>query len=255
MTEQKRLPVNFSEQLAQMAAAMASRVQAPSGDTIQVSQQKEFAFPDGTTSPNPFHAVIVDFVSVNTFYKTRFDRNNITPPACFAYGDNPALMVPSNTSPEKQAESCTVCPNNQFGSDGKGKACKNQRLLAVIRVDEQGEGISSESPLWLLRLSPTAIKAFDSYVTKVARTFNVPPIGVVSHIGFDPNSQFPSIRFGQPAPNKDVNECMMRLDEARSRLMVEPDVSTYGQTPVKPAAPTASARSFRGPRGAFVGKV
>lgn len=60
------------------------------------------------------------------------------------------------------------------------KACKNSRLLALLPVDAD-----DETPIMVLKVSPTALKAFDSYVASVARSFQLPPLGVVTEIGFD----------------------------------------------------------------------
>ena len=156
----------IQNQLKAQAAAINEKVAPASGITIQVSQSKEFKFPDGTKG-DEFECVIVDFTSVNFFYEGEYDKDNITPPACFAVGNNPLQLVPSDNSPNKQNDTCKGCPMNEFGSAGKGKACKNQRLLAVLPPDA-----TEDTPIWLLKVSPTAIKAFDSYVRSVASAFS-----------------------------------------------------------------------------------
>jgi hypothetical protein len=216
----KQLPANYDEQLAREAAEIASRIGAPGGDVIQVTQDKMFKFPDGTEDAGPFEAIIVDFVSGNYFYEGRYDPKTITPPACFALGLDPKNLVPSNSSPSKQASDCNACPNNQFGSNGAGKACKNTRVLALLPPDA-----TDDTPLWVLKLSPTALKAFDAYVAKIASSLSAPPIKVISTIGFDPAQDYATIRFGQPKPNPNLGTFFGRREEARKRLLTEPDVS------------------------------
>lgn len=216
----KNLPVNYEAEMAKEAAEIASRIGAPGGDTIQVTQDKLFKFPDGTETPGPFDAVIVDFVSGNFFYEGKFDKKNITPPSCFALGTDPKNMVPSSSSPDRQAVDCNVCPNNLFGSDGAGKACKNTRILALLPPDA-----TEETPLWILKVSPTGLKSFDAYVSKIASAFNSGPVKVISAIGFDPNQEYPTVRLGQPKPNPDVGVFFGRREEARKRLLTEPDVT------------------------------
>jgi hypothetical protein len=250
MGNEKQLPVNYDEQLAKMAAQLQDKLSPIRGVKITVAQNKMFNFPDGTQTPGPFHAVIVNFLSGNFFFKGRFDAQNITPPACFAIGPEPLKLAPSRNAPEPQSPECNSCPNNQFGSEGKGKACKNQRLLAVLVVPEGGE-ITTETPLWTLALSPTALKSFDSYALKVARMYNATPVKVVSHIGFDPNVDFPSIRFGQPRPNEWLPECMSRITEGFELLSAEPDVSQFNKTMT--VAPSRNAAIPRAPvKGAFM---
>lgn len=219
----KQLPVSFEEQFKAMTESIKSRVEAPSGDQIVVSNDKTFTFPDGTLTPGPFHAVILDFSVFNTFYKSRYDPKNPTPPACFAVGQDPTTTDPSPFSPDKQSEHCATCANNQFGSDGaKGKACRNHRMLALVVIqDPENIEITEDTPVWPLKLSPTAIRAFEAYISKLAKSFNCPPIGVVSQIGFDPNVDYASIRFGKPVPNTALKECFGLLEAARERLASE----------------------------------
>lgn len=227
--------VDMRAQMRAEVQEMASRLGAPGGDVIKITQDKYFEFPDGTKHAGPINLVIVDFVSANNFYDGPYDQNNITPPACFAIGLNPTELVPSNNSPVRQADSCAVCPLNQFGTDdrAKGKACKNTRVMAVLPP-----GATADTPLWVLKTSPTAIRNFDAYVKAVANAFELPPVGVVTEISFDPSVTWPSLRFGNPQPNEDMALCHGRRKQAMDRLMVEPDVSGYeAPAPVKKAAP------------------
>ena len=226
--------VDIRARLAKEAADMASRVGAPGGDAIRVTQDKKFEFPDGTKSAGPIQLVIVDFISANSFYEGAYDPDNITSPACFSIGSNPTQMVPSENSPLKQATSCAVCPMNQFGSAGKGKACKNGRVLAVLPP-----GATADSPLWILKVSPSALKAFDAYITSVVRAFQLPPVSVVTEVSFDDSVTYASLRFGNPTPNEDLEICFSRKDEAMARLLTEPDVSQFEAVapPKKASAP------------------
>jgi hypothetical protein len=230
--------VNYDELLAKKAAELASKISKPSGDRIKVTQSKQFRFPDGTTSGGPFEAIIVDFVSTNLFYEGAFNKDDIAPPDCFAIGEQPSLLVPSESSPKKQAQSCSSCPQNQFGSAGRGKACKNSRLVAVLPPD-----FAEDTPMWLLSVSPTALKAFDAYVASVAATFSAPPIKVVTTIGFDPKVDYPSLRFGNPQPNERLGESVARMEEARKRLLTEPDYSALAAQREVVPPPARAGRS------------
>lgn len=222
--------VSIQEQLKAQAAAQASKIAPPSGINIRVTQDKKFQLPDGSKVDGPLDLVIVDFVSRNTFYEGAYDPNNISPPACFAIHPEPKQMAPSDNSPIKQSDDCASCPMNQFGSAGKGKACKNSRVLAVLPPDAD-----ADTPMWLLQVSPTALKGFDGYVGSVARTFQMPPISVVTSVDFNPNETYASLTFGDPRPNENLAVHFARQAEAKELLMTEPDVSGFGQEPAKPA--------------------
>lgn len=214
--------VSIMDALRAQAAAIADKTAPASGNTIRVTQDKQFQLPDGTKTAGPLQLVIVDFTSKNTFYEGKYDPKDITPPACFSIGSNPLKMVPSDNAPLKQAADCSSCPMNQFGSDGDGKACKNTRVLAVLPPDA-----TADTPMWILVASPTATKGFDGFVTSVARIFQMPPVGVVATVGFDESVTYAKLVFSDPQPNPDVETYFARQAEAQAMLAIEPDVSRF----------------------------
>lgn len=227
--------VSIMEALKAQAASVSEKTAPASGNTIRITQDKQFMLPDGTKT-DTLQVVIVDFASKFTFYEGAFDPKNITPPACFALGTNPLKMVPSKNAPLSQATDCQSCPNNQFGSDGNGKACKNSRILAVLPPDAD-----ADTPMWVLNVSPTALKGFDGFVASVSRMFQTPPIGVVTTISFDESVTFAKLVFTDPQPNANIAEHFARQAEARDLLTAEPDVSQY-KSPAKAPARKAVGR-------------
>lgn len=214
--------VSIKEALQAQAAAMGERIQPATGNKIRTTQDKKFILPDGQKTEGPLEVVILDFVTVHNFYEGAYNKDDIQPPGCFAIGTNPKAMVPSKNSPNKQAADCQSCPMNQWGSDGDGKACKNGRLLAVLPPDAD-----EDTPIWLLSVSPTAIKGFDAYVASVARTFQMPPISVVTTVEFDDSVTYAKLQFGNPQPNEGLAAMYARQAEATELLQTEPDVSGY----------------------------
>ena len=225
--------VSVKEAMQAQIANLANRTAPPTGIKIRATQDKNFILPDGTKTPGPLELVIVDFVATNEFYEGAYDKDSIVPPGCFAVGEDPKKMVPSSNAPNKQSTDCQSCPMNQFGSNGKGKACKNGRLLAVLTPDA-----TADTPFALLAPSATALKGFDAYVTGVARTFQTMPVGVVTTVGFDENETYAKMVFSDPRPNPELGVHFVRQSEARELLMAERDVSGYvpiNKTPAKKA--------------------
>lgn len=220
------IPQALREQLAAETQELAKRIQAPGGDLIKLTKDKHFKLPDGTKHPGPLNVVILDFLSVNKFFDRPYKEGEVTPPACFAIGLEPTSLVPSKNSPDKQAPACNKCPNNEFNSKGNGKACSNHRLLAVV-AGVGNDALDPEAPMYLLQVSPTGLKAFDSYVATIRGQFQAPPIAVVTDIYFDPSSEYQSLRFGNPQPNLNLEMHFSRRSRARERLLQEPDVSSY----------------------------
>jgi len=233
---------SISAELQAELEALKSKISAPSGDRIQVTQDKTFKMPNGETAES-ITCVVVDFISGNFYYEGSYVKGENSPPACFALGPRPTELAPSPNSPEAQAESCSSCWANQFGSSGKGKACKNSKLLAVLPPDA-----TEDTPLMIIKVPPTSIKLFDSYVGSVARAFQRPPKGVVTEISFDPHESYPKLTFSavEPASDELFMLAHTRREEAIERLMVEPDVSVVAA----PAAPKRPAPKRPAPRKA-----
>lgn len=210
--------MNFNEDLE----ALRGRLAAPTGDKIKI-EDKQFKLPSGDIL-DYLDVVVVDFVYFNSYYESPYVKGEFVPPNCFALSAEPTGMVPSENSPDCQSQAgCGGCWANQFGSSGKGKACQNRCLLAVLPTDA-----TAETPFAILDLSPTAVKPFASYVASVARGLQRPPYGVVSHIECNPSVKYDVAQFSDPQPIEDAGFIGMvksRREEARQRLMTEPDVS------------------------------
>jgi hypothetical protein len=229
--EQSQLPINYAEELAKEAAEIAKRIATPTGDRIRFNGSRGFTTPDGDEA-EALEIVILDFNSVNLYYDGPYDKDNVAAPACFAIGPEPTTIIADDTSPDKQADSCSVCPMNQFGSAlvGKGKACKNTRLIAVTPAAD----ISEESPIWIASIPPASLKTFDAYVSGLASKHQTIPLGVVSEMFMDTSSDYAAPRFKvvRPCAADELQVLMGLRKEAQPRLAAKPDVSNY-QPPKK----------------------
>lgn len=218
------LPADIRAQLAAQVAGDIERLGSVGGkDTIRVTQDKKFELPNGDLA-DEIEVAIVDFVYRNEYYVGTFNRKEIKPPACFAINPIATDLKPSENAPMSQNEDCATCQQNQYGSSvsGDGKACKNTVYIAVLPLDA-----GPDSAISVIKTSPTAIRHFNTYVTKIARTAKVPVTAVATKIYFDPGSSYASIRFDAVGPNPVYAETASRKEEARHRLMQEPDVSAF----------------------------
>jgi hypothetical protein len=226
------LPINYQEELLREAQEISRRIAAPSGDRIKVDSHG-FTLPDGSTGEE-MNVVVIDFISSNLFYDRPYNKDNPHPPACFAIGREPTTLAPSANSPVRQADACVGCPMNQFGTalTGRGKACKNTRLLAVIPLKSAIEN-QEDAPLFILQVPPTSLKVFDSYVSTLAARFKMSPVGVATKI--TPNKEVdyaaPLFELLRPLNDEEIAYAMSRRGEATTRLTAEPDVSTYEPPP------------------------
>jgi hypothetical protein len=130
-----------------------------------------------------------------TWYDRPYDPSSeeFNPPACFAIGADQDDLVPHENSPIPQAESCDLCPMNQFKSaaNGKGKACRNGRRLLIAYVNDDGS--ADLDNLAILSLSPTALRGFSSYLKKVSMVKGLPIWSVATILSFEQDQAFPQV--------------------------------------------------------------
>ncbi len=213
--------------------ALDGRTASSTGNQIKTNG-KMLTFPDGRKAPTA-DLVIVDFVSRNEFYDRDYDRDAIVPPACFSIGTVIKDMIPSDNSPVKQADVCKECPMNEFGSKGKGKACSNCYLLAVLPPDAD-----ESTPVYTLKVSPTGRKSFESFIAGL-KSMQSSPIENIVTVSFSDAVDYPQLSFDEVVPNGNIVEHIGRMKEAKAILAQEPDTSSY--TPVAPAPKSGVRRA------------
>lgn len=223
------LPADYDEQAA--INAFKSRLSVSETNKIQVTQDKHFKVPmagGDAEKVNVISGIIVDFSSRKNFYENGFDRDNPTPPNCFAIGfmahDN---LLPDEDSPEAQGETCRACARNQWEKDAKGKwiapECKSSYRLALIAPDDDGKG-----RLLTLDLSSTATKEFDKYVRSLANLQKA-PYHVVTEFSFDPKSEYPSVRCEMinEVPKNGLGFIVGLRDEATTLVSRKPNLEGF----------------------------
>ena len=225
-SSKKHLPADMSikEQLKRDLQAATQGVSGSVIERIRMSA-KGFTPPDGEPS-DTITGVIVDFVSSNTHYPEKFDRDNPTPPNCFATGRIPEQMEPDASATEPQHENCRDCPKNQFESGvGRAKACKNTKVLAIM-----AEGANAEdAPIWVLTIPPGSIRYFDTYVsTNLRGRYGLPPNGVVTEISMEARLDFaaPRFKFVRELEDAELEYYYSRKPEAEAILLQKPVMAT-----------------------------
>lgn len=230
--KQSTAVVDIQAMLKANREALDGRTASATGNMIKTNG-KVFTFPDGRKTPTA-DLVVVDFVSRNEFYDRDYDRDVIVPPACFAIGTTIKTLTPSDNSPIKQANTCAECPMNEFGSKGKGKACSNCYLLAVLPPDAD-----ETTPIYTLKVSPTGRKSFESFIASLKNIQSSPVENIVT-VTFNDAVDYPQVSFDDVLPNDNVGAHIVRMNEAKAVLTQEPDTSSYA--PVAPAPKTGARR-------------
>lgn len=224
----------LEQQLAAEAALIKTQIQTSGAPRITIDRGGHFTGPDGLDLGAEIRGAVVDFVYMNRFYTSTYDPNNPAPPVCFAIApvEDYKNMAPHALAPEPQHEECATCPYNQWGSRGKGKACKNTYELAFVLEED----LETETPkLYQISVPPTGMKSFSAFANLCARVLNAPPIKALVTVRAVPQGTYTTMAFADPDNNPGFAKLLALREEARAMLMTTPDLSNY--KPTKQAAP------------------
>ena len=150
-------------------------------------------------SPKPEMDVVVVNAAPDvsrTFYAKTFDPNAVGLPDCWSNDGK----RPDPKAPAPQCNTCEDCPKNIAGSgtNGKGRACRFSRRLAVVLANNVGN-----SDVYQLTLPATSLfgkakgeddMALDAYVKHLAG-FNYSITRVVTEMRFDESAESPKLFF------------------------------------------------------------
>lgn len=198
---------------------------------------KKFAIGDDKLG-NMLKVIILADVFDHSWYDRAYDASSdeVFPPACFAIGNDVNEMAPDPTSPVPQSDSCSTCALNEFGSKGKGKACRNGRRILIASVDDKGR--ANFGDLAIINMSPTALKGFSKYVKSINTIKKLPLWAVITSLSFDDDAAYPVLvpAYEMNAAGADIEIIAGRLQEFAEYVSVPYDTSTY-------VAPEAVAES------------
>lgn len=242
-----KMEVNsFDKQMSDLAAKQAEANKRTSGAAFISTAGGEFSIDDQVVESGKISVIILDSLFVNTFYEGPYVPNQPTTPDCYAYGDVEAGMEPHDEAENKQSDNCADCPLNVYGSgQGKGKACKNQRRLAVVLEEEFNED-GKTARILMLNVAPTSIAAFAGYVQEVTAAYERPTSGLVTEISiFRPKGKTYGLlefAFDRELKSSELKNTIPRIKEAKSMLEVPyPKFEDEGEDKKKPAPKKASA--------------
>lgn len=124
------------------------RAKIPGGGVLQFELPGED--PENPDYVQTLEGVILFNHSANSYWPAGSEYDDNTPPQCQSVDGKVGYGDPGGI--------CEACDYNKFGSDpnGGGKACKNMRVLYLLRSDEM-------MPIQL-SLPPTSIRPFTTFV-------------------------------------------------------------------------------------------
>ena len=139
-----------AEEMDGLGALSFDRVKIPAGGGIAFELPGEDE--DNPESSPAIVGVILDHHPVNAYWAEKFSGGNAQPDCSSFDGKKGALRETG------EIRDCASCPYNQFGSDGRGKACKNVHRLYILR---EGNPV----PI-ILALPPSSLKSLRDYIGK-----------------------------------------------------------------------------------------
>lgn len=181
---------NYDEELAKLAKAAVSR-EKPSSSNLSV-KAGVLSYNGQPCAGNKLEVIIIASTHANLYYEGKYDPNNPTNPVCYAYSEDPDTVdiVPHAKSSKPQAERCADCWANKWESDpngGRGKACKNSRVLALIPAGVTAEDVLT-AEVATLKLPVTSVnKKWAPYVHKLASLYGMPPLAMKTVVGTVPD--------------------------------------------------------------------
>jgi len=258
--------VNFNEAWAEQAQKWAQE-EPLNGGTFLSTRGGTLAFGDEQLPGNQAAVIILDSVYENTYYADKFDPDVAAAPTCYAFGraSDPEEMSPHPSMQNDayfvpQAEVCSACPHNEWGSadKGRGKACQNRRRLALIPAGFYAPKRGSRdfdlelfddpkhfqtADIAFIKLPVTSVKGWSKYVSQLSSAMRRPPHGVITRLYLEPdaNSQY-MVKFEaiEEVPDALAAIVMARADEASKAT-----VQGYKAPEPADAAPQGSLRGLR----------
>ena len=114
-----------AEEMDGLGSLSFDRVKIPAGGSISFELPGEDE--DSPESTPALVGVILDHHAVNAWWRDIFSGGNAQPD-CSSIDGKRGIVRSTG-----EIRDCASCPYNQFGSDGRGKACKNMHRLYILR--------------------------------------------------------------------------------------------------------------------------
>lgn len=195
--------MSFEAELEKEALEQASKEYSTDRMPILSIKSGVLKLGDTTFQGNKIAVIIAGDVFENVYYNTKYNPDTTPSPVCFAFSHNQDEMKANPLDvKECQADTCQVCPKNEFGSadTGRGKACSNRRRLVLIPAGE----FSKKTNEWLIEdeadfyrgaepamisIPPTSLVEVAKYIKSVANEYKRPVNAVITELSVVPDDR------------------------------------------------------------------
>lgn len=182
---------NYEDRLAALAKQGVQQEANVGGGQFISFKSGQISYQGNAIKGNELDVIAIDSVFENQYNPEKYDPDNPQPPVCYAFGRDEEELAPHPECADPQHETCKGCPHNEFGTadNGKGKACKNTRRIAVIPGDTLEEDVLRTAEAAYIRLPVTSVKGWASFVKMVKAMTGLPTLGVVATISTVPDAK------------------------------------------------------------------
>ena len=250
-TNLPEVPVNWAEKFAQAAAAQAA-IERPENRFISF-KSGVLSYNEQPAKDNKIVVVVIGACFENGYYPGKFDPKKFKSPDCWAVGfdDN---LIPGKTNKDvmeltdQQHEQCEGCWANEWESaeEGKGKACKNSRRLALVFPPH----IGASSEIMYARLPVTSVKNWSKYVNQLAAVVKRPTWAVLTEIHVVPDMQaqfkvnFSFVGLLEEVELEGAHQLYQNLVEGGNMLFGYGVNAEEEEAPAKPAAQSGKKTKY-----------
>ena len=182
----------WDEELAKMAMQGAAKEKA-GGSWLSIKGGM-LTLGGAPVKGNKLSVIVLSSMAERKFFSDAYDSDNPAPPDCYAFADPKGTdnepVAPHANAGNKQADACADCENNAWKSadNGKGKACKEVRRLALLPATLlQDAKALATTEVTYLNIPVTSVRSFGTYTHAVAEAEKRPLFGVVTEIEVTPD--------------------------------------------------------------------
>lgn len=227
--------VSIEEQVKQQLALQQKKASEMSAGANLISFKGGQLIVDGLPVPGGEADVIVLANQYErSFYEGAFDPSKPQVPCCYSFDG----IEPHEQAPDKQHTGCEGCPQNEWGSKGRGKACREGTRVAVLPASAPLES----APMYQCSFPITSMGSVKDFFSRcaasgklsgqlVAQLKVVPDVKTFFKASLTPKAQ---------VENQDVAVLIGRMESAR-KMLTQPYPVFEEQEEAKP---TKSSKKF-----------
>ena len=213
-----------NQQLAEGVGAGFSRIGNKGKNWALHHEGVKHMFVQQDGHPLPYIDVIIVGVNpkISKMYygENEYHDDSNDPPICSAID---ADRGPDPGCAEPQADSCGVCPHNEWLPNRGGKECQDHKRVAVLLLPTMRLNPPLPAPLLtpvFFKVTPASLKMFKSYSDSLNHR-GAHFASVVTRISFIPGKLFHmSFEFLQPLSNAEAPLVLPLLDDPQTRNLI-----------------------------------